>query len=788
MTTDIALVLAILGAALVLFVSEIVRMELVALLVLSALALTGLVTPAEALSGFSNPAVITVWAMFILSAGLTRAGVADWIGAQIVRRAKLGEIGMVVTIMLVTAVLSAFMNNIGVAALMLPVAMNIARRGGMPPSRLLMPLAYGSLLGGLTTLIGTPPNLLVSEAMRERGLPPFSMFDFAPVGGAVMTVGILFVAFVGRHLLPQRDPGREASAGGAFDLPKQYRLDERSAVVRLVEDSLLSGRTLQQSRFGSATGLVVYAILRNGRTMLAPGADDVLQAKDRLLVEGKLDRFNELRRWQQLVVEDDVPDLQDLVSGEFGLTELEIAPDGSLVGQTLAQLGFRGRFGGIVLALDRGAEVTHVNLAQRPLRGGDRLLVQGRRAELEKLRETAEFQDSSPTSDAEIVERYGLSERIFVLRVPADSALEGSSLGDSRLGDALGLAVLGIRRESRTQMLPGADEPLMAGDALIVRGSRDDLTVFRGLQALEIESEAAPELRDVAADGAGLLEAMLSPRTSLAGKTPAQLNFRERFGVQILAILRQGRVRRSNLRDTPLRFGDALLFLGPQQKLRVVAQDPEFLVLSQAEEDAEPVSRKRAPLAVLIMAAVIVPVVAGWLPIAIASVSGAALMVLVGCLSMDGALRSIDWRAVFLIAGMLPLGIALQTTGAALYVAEALLAALGDAGPFEILAVLYLLTAVLTCIVPTAALVVLMAPIALKASSTVGLAPQAAMMAVAMAASASFTSPISHPANLLVMGPGGYRFVDYLKLGIPLTLVVMAVVLVVLPLFWPLAG
>ena len=784
MTLDIALVLGILVAALALFISEIIRIELVALLVLSVLALTGLVTPTEALGGFSNPAVITVWAMFILSAGLTRTGVAELIGNRILRWVGPGEVRMIVAIMLVAGVLSAFMNNIGVAALMLPVVMKLARKGGTPPSRLLIPLAFGSLLGGLTTLIGTPPNLLVSESMHERGMAAFSMFDYTPVGGAVMVTGVVFVALVGRHLLPRRDPAREASAPGLIELPRQYRLDELSAVVRLPAATPLSGRTLAQSRLGSTTGLIVYAILREGRTLLAPEPRDVLHAGDRLLVEGTLDRFNELRGWRELIVDEDASGFAAVVSSEIGIRELRVTRGASIVGQTLAESAFRRRFGGIVLAIRRGSRVSQANLARQPLAVGDRLLVQARRTDLEALGNAPEFDDPEPVSEEELENLYDLREHIFTVRVPADSALEGRSLAECRLGDAVGLGVLGMRRGDSTRLLPGGDEPLSAGDVLLVRGSRDDVSIFRGLQGLEIESEAAPELRDLESERAGLIEAMLSPRTSLAGKTPDQLQFRQRYGLQILAVLREGEVLRANLRDTMLRFGDALLLMGPREKLAVVAQDPDFLALSDV---AEPVTTKRAPLAVLIMMAVVAPVVLGWLPIAIAAVSGAALMILVRCISMDDALRAIDWRSVVLIAGMLPLGTALQTSGGAVFAADALLSALGDAGPWGVLVVLYLVTATLTCVIPTAALVVLMAPIALKASSSVGLSPQAAMMALAMAASASFTSPVSHPANLLIMGPGGYRFVDYVKVGVPLTLIVMLVVLLVLPFFWPIA-
>ncbi len=211
MTPEIALVLSILAAAVVFLITEWIPMEVTALLSLGAVALTGLVTPAQALAGFSNPAVVTVWAVFILSGGLTLTGVANVIGNFVLRLAGNKETTMIIVIMTTAGVMSAIMNNVAVAALMLPVVMDIARHTGRPPSRLLMPLAYGSLLGGLTTQIGTPPNILVTDALRDAGFKAFTFFDFTPVGLIVMSSGIAFMTFIGRHLLPQRDVVQETS-------------------------------------------------------------------------------------------------------------------------------------------------------------------------------------------------------------------------------------------------------------------------------------------------------------------------------------------------------------------------------------------------------------------------------------------------------------------------------------------------------------------------------------------------------------------------------------------------
>ncbi|MGD9220445.1 MAG: SLC13 family permease, partial [Desulfobacterales bacterium] len=279
---------------------------------------------------------------------------------------------------------------------------------------------------------------------------------------------------------------------------------------------------------------------------------------------------------------------------------------------------------------------------------------------------------------------------------------------------------------------------------------------------------------------------ILSPQTTLAGKTLRQLNFREKFGLNVLAIWRGGKAYRSDLRDMDLRFGDAILLLGPREKLQLLGREPDFVVLTEMAQ--REVHLEKMKISLMIMAAVLFPVIMGWVPIYIAAVVGAALMVLCGCLTMEEAYRQIEWKAVFLIAGMLPLGTALDQTGAARMIAEGVVALVGPYGPTAVMFGLVALTFAATCFVPTAALVVLMAPIVLNTAANVGLSPQALLMGVAMAASASFMTPISHPANILVMGPGGYRFLDYIKVGGLLTLVILLIIVFILPFFWPLTG
>jgi len=293
MTLEIGLVFGILGIAVFLFVTEIVQVDLVALMVMVSLALAGLISPTDAVSGFSNPAVITVWAVFILSGGLARTGVAGILGRQVLRVAGDSEGRLIMVIMLTAAVLSAFMNNVGVAALLLPVVMDISRQTRRPPSKLLIPLAFSSLLGGLMTLIGTPPNILVSAAMEEHGLKPFEMFDFTPVGVVVVAAGIAYMVLLGRRILPSRHPAREM-AGEHVDLDQVYSLRERLFVLDLPEGSPLAGKTLAECRVGSALGLNVMGIRRGGRLDLAPDPATRFEPGDQIVVQGQRDALGEV--------------------------------------------------------------------------------------------------------------------------------------------------------------------------------------------------------------------------------------------------------------------------------------------------------------------------------------------------------------------------------------------------------------------------------------------------------------------------------------------------------------
>ena len=515
------------------------------------------------------------------------------------------------------------------------------------------------------------------------------------------------------------------------------------------------------------------ALIRDGRSDTLPSRQTVLRGGDGILVQGRVDQFRELYRLSDLVIEREAPVLKSMVAAKVAYAEVTLTEGSPLVGELLRHAEFRSRFDVAVVGLLRKSGYRTTNLSYVPLRAGDRVLVQGEREAIEGLEKYADFTDVELLSYERLTEQYRTDERLFVVRVPKSSELSGTTLGKSRLAEVFDFRVLATFREGKLRVMPRDEEVLEGGDLLLIEGQPADLDVLRGLQDLEIDTGVPANLGAFDSERLTLMDATLDPRSSLAGRTVGELNFRERYGIELAGIWREGETVGADLAEERLQIGDALLLLGPRDRLQLLDTDSDFLVLTPLGR--KPPDTRRAPLAAAIMLGVVVSVLLGYAPISIAAVVGGSAMVLTGCLNMEQAYRAIDWRAIFLIAGMLPLGTAMQSSGAATYIADQVMTLLGDAGPWPVIMGLYIVTAMATMIIPTAALVVLMSPIVLSAMSDMGYAPETAMMAVAMAASASFTSPISHPANILVMGPGGYRFGDYWRMGLPLEILVIAI-------------
>ncbi|MFZ5922263.1 MAG: SLC13 family permease [Chloroflexota bacterium] len=599
--TQIFITFLFMGIAVLLLLGNILRPDVVALLLMLALGLSGILTPQEAFSGFSRSAVIIMMSAFILAEGLRRSGATERLGAFIVRMFGAGPRRLTFGVMTAAAMLSLFMNNIAAASLLFPVISGVARRSKMSSSRLLMPLAFGTILGGMATLL-TTTNIVVSGILRDVDLPGFGLLDFAPVGLPLAFAGILFMTLWGRRFLPAQSPAQ-----------------------RIQEDNEELGEILL----------------------------DTYQLGERFL--------------------------RAAVSKKKGLD-----------GKTLIESGLREKYHLNVLAIQRGKNILPPDPMAK-LKGGDILLCLAR---------------------------------------PEDSLPE-------TLKDLL-------------EILPSGE------------WQQDYL--------------ASPNL--------SLIETAVAPRSRLAGKSLQELQFQQKFGARVLAIWRRGRSIRTRLADLPLEFGDGLLLQGSAKSLDLLRTEPGLILLA---ESASPVRMTlRGRLTVLLMIATLGLAVVFPSLITEIMFSGALAMALIGIMSMDQVYRAIEWPSLFMVAGMLPVGVALDKTGAAAFLAQWIISSLGGAGQLVLLGGLVLLTVLLTQVINGAAAVTVVAPIAISAASKLGLEPRSVAMAIAIASSMAFMSPLGHSVNIMVMGAGGYTFRDYARIGIPMTIILFILLLLVLPLVMPL--
>jgi di/tricarboxylate transporter len=610
MTGEILLVFAILLATIALFVSDRLRMDIVAVLVIIALMVTGLLSPKEALAGFGDPLVILIAGLFVVGDGLFRTGVAFSVGNWLVGVAGTNEIKLLVLLMLVVAVLSAFMSNTGAVAIFIPVALNLATKAGVPPSQLLLPMAYAGSIGGMLTLIGTPPNLAVSTELTRADMAPFNFFSFTPIGLLILVATIVFIVVIGRALLPK-------STDGA----------------------------------GNAT-------------------------QDRLSLTDLINAY----------------DLGDQAH------RVKLDPTSPLVGKTLGQALLRSRFGVTVIGLERmqsGKTVLTPALIQTEYQAGDVLFLAGSEAQV-----------------ANLVESVG-----------------------------------GLRRRSLK------------------------------------ERHYEPLAREI-----GLAEVLLTPRSELISHTIREARFREDHGLSVLGILRKGQPLNDDLLNTRLEFGDSLLVGGGWRQIDLLQRNQKhFSVLTLPREmDEVAPYRERAPWALGIVAAMLVLMTLGIVPTVTAVLLAGLAMVLARCVTMEEAYNAVNWQSVVLIAGMLPMATALNKTGALELIVNGLVATLGNLGPMALMAGLFVLTSVFSQFISNTATAVLVAPIAVGAATSMGISPYPLLMTVALAASTAFSTPMASPVNTLVLGPGGYRFNDFVKLGVPLQLLAMVITLLAVPMLFPL--
>ncbi|MCZ0935521.1 MAG: SLC13 family permease [Gemmatimonadetes bacterium] len=785
MTADVIVVLAIVAVAVVLFVTEWVRYDGVALMVLLSLAISGVIPMARAIEGFANPAVVTIAAVLVLSGGLYKTGVANVVGAQVLRLAGDSPVRVTALLMLTSGLMSGVMNNTAAVALLIPVVIDISRRLGMRPSRLLIPLSFAALLGGMTTLIGTGPNILLSSILERMGQGGFGFFAFTPVGATALTLGVLYVVLAGRHFLPDRSTGDD-EGGDEIDLTGRYHFAESLLTLRIPSDSALDGCSLVEARLGQALGYDLLAVRRKGHLVRAPERDFRLRSGDVLIVEGRIEALERLRAWGRLVRHRESEDaLGRLVKDSTVLAEVEIAGKSDLVGSTVQRIDFRNRFQAHVVAIRRGGQVLAGSFQTVQLEAGDALLLLGREDQLQQLRYATEFSSVGWTDIGSATEEYELYRWLMRLHIPDGSWLDGRTLAASRLRGAFDLTVLEIERDGGDIALPHASERMRAGDRLIVEGAPACFAVLEALQEL-VTVDERPSVGELESEDVGFAEVTLAPSSDLVGKTLREVLFRESYGLNLLSIFRGGRAFHSNLRisSMALEFGDALLVYGNRKKIALLARDPRFLVLHGQLHEVFRVHK--AWIASGVMVGFILAASLNLLPVYIAALLGALLMVCTGCVKGNEVYTFVEWRVVMLLGGMLALGLAMEDSGTAELIAREVVGRAAEMGPRVLIASLFLICALAAQFVPTSAVAVLVAPIALSAATELDLSARALLMVVAVGSSCAFLSPFGHPVNLLVMGVGGYKVVDYTKVGAPLFLLMLMMVVFFLPIVWPL--
>lgn len=591
------ILLGIILVALILFVSEILSIDLVALLIMVSLVLTGILTVEEAVSGFSNPATVTVAAMFAISAALIKTGLVSSVGPRLAALIRQNFFFGSLVLMLSVGVFSAFINNTPVVAVFIPIVIKAAISAGHSPTKLLIPLSFASIFGGTCTLIGTSTNLLVSGIAVEHGLEPFSMFQVAPFGLVIFAVGILFMLFIGQRLLPDREQEE--------DLEKKFNMRDYLIELNILKDAPFIGKRIMDVGFISDLDMDVIQIRRSGEKFLLPPQDMVLQEGDKMKVRCNYEKIKQLKSRLKIYVEPSV---------SFNNTE------------------------------------------------------------------------------------------------------------------------------------PGTSD--------------DDTT---------------------------LVELIIQPNSSLEGETLGNVEFKRRFRAVPLAIRHRAEIQHDKLNDTKLAAGDIILAEVKSHRLKLfkdqeAKQESPFIILS--EESRISFDKKRFGIVLTTAIAVVLLATFNILPILAGALLGVAFLVLSKQIEMKDVYEAIDWKVITLLAGALSLGTAMQKSGLANTIAEQFLSKLGDYGPVAIVSGLYLLTIILTEMISNNATAALLAPIAIITAQKLGLSPVPFLMAITFAASASFITPIGYQTNTMVYSAGQYKFRDFAKVGIGLSLILWVMATILIPIIY----
>ncbi len=591
MNSEIILVLTVAVVAVVLFATEKLSVDVVALVVMSTLLASGIISPEEGISGFSNKATVTVGAMFIISMGLFKTGAVSYLGkitSDIFKKSY--WLGMI-TVMIAVGFFSAFINNTPVVAIFIPILLDVSRDIHVSRSKLLMPMSFASMFGGICTLIGTSTNILVSSIAESNGIPAFTMFEFAPIGIVLFLIGTIYMLAIGIRLIPDRRM--------EGDLIESFRLQEYITEVVLLPNSSTIGCKIKDAPLVKEIDVAIIEIIREGEKIPVPSPDTVLQIADVLRIRCDLEKFKKI--------------------------------------QARTGILFKPQF---------------------------------------------KWHDE-----------------------------------------------------------------------------------------------------DVESSETKLVEAVVALDSYFINKTLQELEFRENFGASVLALRHRGRLMRDKLSDTKLNAGDALLLEVKADRYKQLVENPSFVITSEIE--TEKFRKSRLIPALIIVLGVILTATFGIMEIVVSSIIGSILMVLVGCIRMEEAYKAIEWRIIFLLAGVLTLGIALENSGAAKLLSAAIVDSVGSwGGKVGVLSAFFLITSLLTGVMSNNATAALLAPIAIGTAKAFEVSPRPFLVAVMIAASASFMTPVGYQTNTLIYGPGQYRFMDFIKVGTPLNIILWIAATFLIPYFF----
>lgn len=606
---------SILAISIVLFISNRVRADLVAILALLAFVITGVLEPTEALAGFSNSVVIMIAGLFVVGAGIVRTGLAQSAGNLLLKWSGQSEKKLFVLLLIITGTVGAFMSNTGTVALMLPIVISIAISINSSPSKYLIPLSYISSLSGLLTLIATPANLIVSQVLVDNGYEKLGFFEITPVGIIAIIVGIIYFVVARNFILPN-GKNKKALKDGHKLSPKQLAIDYE--------------------------------------------------------LGGNLHRLK--------------------------------VPEGSImIGKQLAELKLPAKYHLAILKIDR-------------------------------------------------------------------KSMEGINL-------------LPITY----QEMAGPSSIIQAKDILYIQGSLDSVEELVRDYLLEIDQEES-EADVLVTKQLGIAEVLLTPHSSLINETVGSIGFREKYNLNILGVNRKGDYVLSEMANVKLRFGDALLVQGAWEEIEMLAKAmQDVVVVGQPKEHASMAAASgKAPIAGAIMLLMIGLMISEVFPAVISVLIGAVLMVITGCLrNMDDAYGKMNWESIVLIAAMLPMATALEKTGGMVILSKGIIDLLGGFGAMGVLAGIYFITMVFGQFISNTATAVLFAPIAMSAAISMGANPYTFLIAIAVSSSMAFATPVASPTNALVMTAGGYKFFDFVKAGIPLQIIMFIVMMIVIPVFFP---